>query len=107
MGTDPKAILKSLPERERAEFLRQYEDAVEGARDPAGYQRLQHVLRLWQLTAAAVDQPGYYESLDAAQHGQVHGIPLEEVIAKRRGLSLATARNWWSDQVTARLRRVH
>lgn len=40
---DPEVILRDLPERERAEFLRQYREAVEAveaAQDPAGYRQL-------------------------------------------------------------------
>jgi len=34
--SDPLVILRDLPERERAEFLRQYHAAVDAAHDPAG-----------------------------------------------------------------------
>jgi hypothetical protein len=46
---DPLVILRDLPERERAQFLRQYHEAVEAAHDPAAYRRLQRVLRVWSL----------------------------------------------------------
>jgi hypothetical protein len=34
---DPEVILRDLPERERAEFLRQYHGAVDAACDLAGH----------------------------------------------------------------------
>ena len=37
---DPQRILDDLPEDERAYFLSQYREAVEGARDPARRQQL-------------------------------------------------------------------
>jgi hypothetical protein len=46
---DPLVILRDLPERERAQFLRQYHAAVDAAHDPAAYRRLQRVLRVWSL----------------------------------------------------------
>jgi hypothetical protein len=36
---DPEVILRDLPERERAEFPRQYHEAVDAAHDPGGYRR--------------------------------------------------------------------
>ena len=33
---DPERILRELPERERENFLSQYREALDGARDPAG-----------------------------------------------------------------------
>ena len=56
---DPEVILEHLPEQERAEFLRQYHQAVQAASDPAGYNRLQQVLRVWSLAVTATSQPGY------------------------------------------------
>ena len=41
---DPEVVLRDLPERERAEFLRQYHEAVDAAHDPAGYRPLQRLL---------------------------------------------------------------
>jgi hypothetical protein len=34
---DPERILRELPERERESFLSQYREALDGARDPAGW----------------------------------------------------------------------
>ena len=33
---DPQRILRELPDRERANFLAAYREALDGARDPAG-----------------------------------------------------------------------
>ena len=35
---DPQRILRELPDRERANFLAAYRAALDGARDPAGWQ---------------------------------------------------------------------
>ena len=67
---DPEVILRDLPERERAEFLRQYHEAIEAAREPAGYRNLQRLLHVWRLTAVAASRPGYYEELAAVRSGR-------------------------------------
>jgi hypothetical protein len=54
---DPLVTLRDLPEREHAEFLRQYHQAVDAAHDPVGYQRLRRLLHLWSLSAVAAGQP--------------------------------------------------
>ena len=77
---DPEVILRDLPERERAEFLRQYHEAVEAARDPAGYGRLRRLLHTWRLIAIATSQPGYYEALKAVRDGVARTTPAEEGI---------------------------
>jgi hypothetical protein len=77
---DPLVILRDLPEREREEFLRQYRLAVEAAHDPAGYQRLLHLLPVWSLTTIAVGQPGYYEDLGAARAGTATTVPVTDAI---------------------------
>lgn len=78
--SDPEAILRDLPERERTEFLRQYHEAVEAARDPAGYRRLRRLLHTWRLVAIATSQPGYYEALKAVRDGVARTTPAEEAI---------------------------
>ena len=78
--SDPEVILRDLPERERAEFLRQYHEAVEAARDPAGYGRLRRLLHTWRLIAIAASQPGYYEALKAVRDGVARTTPAEEGI---------------------------
>jgi hypothetical protein len=50
---EPAVILRDLPERERENFLAQYREALEAARDPAGYARLRLVLRIGRLRVAA------------------------------------------------------
>jgi hypothetical protein len=77
---DPEVILRDLPERERAEFLRQYHEAVDAAHDPAGYRRLRSLLRAWRLTVAATRQPGYYEELRAVQDGTARTTAADEAI---------------------------
>ena len=77
---DPLVILRDLPEREREEFLRQYHRAVDAAHDPAGYQQLRRLLRVWSLTAIAVGQPGYYEELAAVCAGMATTVPVTDAI---------------------------
>jgi transcriptional regulator with XRE-family HTH domain len=77
---DPEVILRDLPERERAEFLRQYHEAVDAAHDPAGYRRLQRLLHAGRLTVIATSRAGYYEELEAVGGGTARSRPAEEVI---------------------------
>jgi hypothetical protein len=77
---DPEAILRDLPEHERAQFLRQYHAAVEAAHDPASYRRLQRLLHAWRLTVIAVSIPGYYEELQAVRGGTARVISADEAI---------------------------
>ena len=77
---DPAVILRDLPERERAEFLRQYHAAVDAAHDPAGYRQLQQLLHAWRLTAIAASRDGYYEELAAVRSGTAQARPAEEVV---------------------------
>jgi hypothetical protein len=67
--SDPVVILRSLPEQERGEFLRQYHAAVDAAHDPAGYEQLRRLLRVWSLTVVATNQPGYYDDIAAVRAG--------------------------------------
>lgn len=78
---DPQVILRNLPEREQAQFLRQYHEAVDAALDPAGYRRLQQVLRVWSLTAIATSGAGYYEELDAVREGTARTVPAADAVA--------------------------
>jgi Family of unknown function (DUF6247) len=55
---DPVVILRDLPERERDEYLRQYHEAVDAAREPAGYEHLRNRLHVWSLTVVATSRPG-------------------------------------------------
>jgi len=77
---DPQVILRDLPERERAEFLRQYHQAVDAAYDPSGYQHLRRLLHVWSLIVIAVGQPGYYEELAAVRAGPATTVPATDVI---------------------------
>jgi hypothetical protein len=75
---DPEVILRDLPEPERAEFLRQYHEAVDAAHDPVGYRRLRRLLHAWRLTVIAASRVGYYEELEAAHNGSAQTMPAEE-----------------------------
>jgi len=77
---DPEVILRDLPERERAEFLRQYHEAVDVDHDPTGCQYLRQLLHAWGLTASAASRDGYYEELAAVRDGTAQRMPAEEVI---------------------------
>ena len=77
---DPEIIFRGLPEQERAEFLRQYHEAVDAAHDPAGYRRLQRLLHAWRLTVIATSRAGYYEELEAVRGGTARTRPAVEVI---------------------------
>src|SRR5215467_3184851 len=88
---DPEVMLRDLPEQERAQFLRQYHEAVDAAHDPAGYRRLRSLLHACQLTVAATRQPGYYEELEAVRNGTARTTPADEAIPQWRN-RLAAAR---------------
>ena len=77
---DPLVILRDLPEQERAQFLGQYHEAVDGAHDPAGYRRLQRLLHTWRLIVIATSSPGYYEELEAVRTGAGRTVPADEAI---------------------------
>ncbi|MDQ2874383.1 MAG: DUF6247 family protein [Actinomycetota bacterium] len=77
---DPEVILRDLPERERAQFLRQYHEAVDAAHDPAGYRQLQRLLHAWRLTVTATSRAGYYEEIAAVQDGTALTMPAYEAI---------------------------
>ncbi len=75
---DPEVILRDLPVRERAEFLRQYHEAVDAAHNPIGYRRLQRLLHVCRLTTIATSRAGYYEELTAVRNGTAQTRPAEE-----------------------------
>jgi hypothetical protein len=78
--SDPVVILRELPEREHAEFLRQYHRAVEAAHDPGGYEQLRRMLHVWSLTVVAARHPGYYEELAAVCDGTATTVPVSEAV---------------------------
>jgi hypothetical protein len=80
---DPERILQELPGRERANFLAAYREALDGARDPAGWGHLRRVLRLWSGMAIAANRPGFYEAQEAALTGTGGGMLLEDYIHRR------------------------
>jgi hypothetical protein len=84
---DPQLIVADLPEDERAFFLSQYREALEDARDPAGWQRLRRVLRLWRMHADAAGSPGYQQALDAARSPAGNGMALDEAVHRYRPAS--------------------
>jgi hypothetical protein len=84
---DPQRILDQLPADERGSFLEQYQEAVDSARDPAGWRQLRRVLRLWRFHADALGEPGYREALDAARGPVSDGMPLEEAVRVYRPAS--------------------
>jgi hypothetical protein len=80
---DPQRILRDLPDRERANFLAAYREALDGARDPAGWGQLRRVLRLWSAMVIAANRPGFYEAQEAALTGTGGGMLLEDYIRLR------------------------
>jgi hypothetical protein len=89
---DPEAIFRDLPERERAEFLRQYHQAVDAAHEPAGCRRLQQFLGAWRLTVIASSRDGYYDEIDAVRSGAARTVPADEVIPNWQERLTAAAR---------------
>ena len=84
---DLQRILDQLPADERGSFLDQYRDAVENARDPAGWKQLRRVLLRWRLHADAVRDPGYQDALDAARGPVGTGMLLEDAVRAYRPAS--------------------
>jgi Family of unknown function (DUF6247) len=81
---DPQRILRELPDRERTNFLTAYREALDGARDPAGWGQLRRVLRLWSGMVIATSRPGFYEAQEAALTGTGGGMLLEDYFRLRR-----------------------
>jgi hypothetical protein len=81
---DPLRILRELPSRERTNFLAAYREALDGARDPAGWGQLRRVLRIWSGMVIAASRPGFYEAQEAALTGTGGGMLLEDYIRLRR-----------------------
>lgn len=66
---DPVEILHALPETLHAQFRAEYAAAVDEARRPEQFHRLQELLRLWRLRAVAYSGPGYAGRLAEAYEG--------------------------------------
>jgi hypothetical protein len=81
---DPQRILRELPDRERENFLAAYREALDGARDPAGWAQLRRVLRLWSGMVIATNRPGFYEAQAAALSETGGGMLLDDYIRMRR-----------------------
>jgi ribosomal protein L18 len=86
---DPQVIFQELPERERRQFLRQYRQAVEAARDDlARYHDLTLLLHRWSLVVIAANRPGYYQAITDAKNGTGETVPLAQALdaelARRR-----------------------
>lgn len=77
---DPERILRVLPDRERETFLAQYRQAVDGARDPAGWKHLQRFLRLWAGRAISANRPGFYAARAQALAGTGEGMLLDDAL---------------------------
>ncbi|GAA5076479.1 hypothetical protein HNP84_007364 [Thermocatellispora tengchongensis] len=77
---NPKAILESLPEPYRQEFLTQYWQALEDARTPDNYHRVHDVLHMWSLTSLALSDPGYEGALQEVLDGTAATIPIEQAV---------------------------
>jgi hypothetical protein len=77
---DPQRILRELPARERMNFLAAYREALDGARDPAGWGHLRRVLRVWSGMVIATNRPGFYEAPEAALTAARGGMLLEDYI---------------------------
>ncbi len=84
---DPQQILDRLPAGERGFFLDQYREAVDNARDPAGWKQLRRILRLWRSHADAARDHGYREALDAARGPVSGGMPLKDAVRLYRPAS--------------------
>jgi hypothetical protein len=84
---DPQRMLDQLPVDERGFFLDQYRDAVENARNPAGWKQLRRVLLRWRFHADAMADPAYREALDAARGPVGSGMLLEDAVRVYRPAS--------------------
>jgi Family of unknown function (DUF6247) len=68
---DPVEILRVLPAEHRAQFLVEYETAVDGARRPEQLRQLHDLVRLWHLRAIAYSDPGYGEMVGCYGRNQL------------------------------------
>lgn len=86
---DPQAILESLPEKYRAHFLAQYEEAIEAARRPDQFGRLYELLHTWWLSSIAFSDPTYELRQQQARDGTLETVPAAAVFPD------------WEERVTA------
>jgi hypothetical protein len=78
---DPERILARLPERERTQFLHEYQTAAEAAvHEVWRYKELRALLHRWSLVVVAANQPGYYETLDEVKAGEGERYDFGEAI---------------------------
>ncbi len=78
---DPVETLRVLTGEYRAQFLAEYEAAVDGARRPEEFRRLHDLLRLWRLRAIAYSDPGYGARMESAREGRAEDFaPAEQII---------------------------
>jgi hypothetical protein len=80
---DPQRIISELPDREHAGFLAAYREALDGARDPAGWANLTRTLRAWKAIAAAAARPGFYKAQETALARSGPGMLLEDYLRQR------------------------
>jgi uncharacterized protein DUF6247 len=69
-GEDPAAIFDALPQKHRAQFRAEYDQALEAAHDLARFKQVQTLLRRWRLRAIAYARPGYEEAVQDALQGR-------------------------------------
>jgi hypothetical protein len=81
---DPAEILQALPESLHDQFLAEYEQALERAREPQCYPVLRDVLRFWRLHALALAEPEYASRADAARRPREHDTSLDDIVAAAR-----------------------
>jgi hypothetical protein len=84
----PGEIAKSLPERERALFLSEYQNAmVEATHDVWRYKHLQDVLHTWHLQAIAMSDPAYWRAKADVENGDMtHVVESADFNEAMRGL---------------------
>ena len=81
---DPQRILSELPDREHANFLAAYREALDAREIRPDGAHLRRVLRLWSGMVIATNRPGFYEAQEAALTGTGGGMLLEDYIRLRR-----------------------
>jgi hypothetical protein len=75
---DPAEILHLLPERWHAEFLGEYRDALDAAREPGRWPQLPAMLHRWRLRAVAYADPEFWAAAREARDAQpwdLHPVP--------------------------------